>query len=267
MRNGRSSFGLMERLGKNHGRYHGDRIDIDRVGREIDEAARAQGWESKAFLKKDDFEFRAYHRANPQDSRNVYVSTGIHGDEPSGPLALLELIKENSWPEANLWAVPCVNPTGFRLNTRENSNGVDLNRDYRELNTDEVRAHVAWLNQQPPFDLTLILHEDWESNGFYVYELNPTKKRSLAEDIIEAVRAVCPIETAEVVDNWECQAGIIRPQVNPMDRPQWAEAVWLSVNKTAQSYTLETPSDFPIEARMRAHRTAVHGALRSFSAA
>jgi hypothetical protein len=254
----------MQRLGKNQGRYHGETIDIDHVQREVRQAALKHGWQRETFLKAADFELVAYHRQSLAAKSNLYFSTGIHGDEPSGPLAVLQLLQEDEWPEANLWLVPCVNPTGFRLNTRENADGIDLNRDYRQLNTLEVRAHVEWLQRHPTFDLTLILHEDWESNGFYVYELNPLKTRSLSEGIVEAVRAVCPIESAELVDNWECRAGIIRPQVDPMERPQWAEAVWLSMNKTQQSYTLETPSDFDLELRVKAHLAAVRGAVRSF---
>ncbi len=30
--------------------------------------------------------------ALPGASRNIYVGTGIHGDEPSGPLAVIELV-------------------------------------------------------------------------------------------------------------------------------------------------------------------------------
>ena len=254
----------MERLGKNQGRYHGETIDIDKVLRETHRLALAHGWESETFLKADDFELRGYRRTIPGATKNLYLSTGIHGDEPAGPLALLQLLEENRWPEANLWLVPCVNPTGFRNNTRENALGIDLNRDYRHLNTPEVRAHVSWLEQQPEFDLTLILHEDWESNGFYVYELNPKNKPSLAEQIVEGVRDLCPIETAELVDNWECRAGIIRPQVDPLDRPQWAEAIYLSVKKTAQSYTLETPSDFPLALRVGAHVQALNRLFSQF---
>ncbi|HVK58620.1 MAG TPA: M14 family metallocarboxypeptidase [Candidatus Kapabacteria bacterium] len=263
-RGGRVGDGLMERLGKNQGRYHGETIDIDKVQREIRAAAELHGWQSEIFYKSIGAELCGYHRTSRSAKQNVYLSSGIHGDEPAGPLAILELLRSNEWPEANLWLVPCVNPNGFRLNTRENAEGVDLNRDYRHQNSTEVRAQVEWLKRQPDFDLTLILHEDWESNGFYVYELNPNDRRSLAEDIVEAVREVCPIETAELVDNWECRAGIIRPQVDPTERPQWAESVWLIVNKTAQSYTLETPSDFSLESRVRAHLAAVRGALRSF---
>lgn len=251
----------MERLGKNNGRYHGETIDIDRLQGELHHLALACGWQSESFLKSDDFELRAYRRVSPGATKNIYLSSGIHGDEPAGPLAMLELIAENRWPEANLWLVPCVNPTGFRKNTRENAAGIDLNRDYRQPRTAEVRSHIAWLDQQPNFDLTLVLHEDWESNGFYVYELNPAGKPSLAEEIVEAVRAVCPIESAELVDNWECRAGIIRPQTNAMERPQWAEAIYLSVNKTPLNYTLETPSDYDLKLRVKTHVVAARRAL------
>ncbi len=99
----------------------------------------------------------------------VYISTGIHGDEPAGPLAALQLLQEDCWPkDAALWMCPCLNPTGFPLNRRENAQGIDLNRDYRHLETAEVQAHTSWLQRQPAFDLTLCLHEDWESRGFYI---------------------------------------------------------------------------------------------------
>ena len=152
--------------------------------------------------------------------------------------------------------MPCINPTGFRRNTRENDEGVDLNRDFRHLKTPEISAHAHWLERQPAFDFCLLLHEDWEANGFYVYELNPQKRPSLAVPIIEAVRALCPIETAEMVDTFTCKEGIIRPPINPAERPQWAEAIYLIANKTRQSYTLETPSDFPLAIRTKRIRRA-----------
>ena len=43
----------------------------------------------------------------------------------------------------------------------------------------------------------------------------------------------------------------------PMERPQWAEAVYLSAHKKAQNYTLETPSDYELNLRVRAQVAAV----------
>jgi protein MpaA len=256
----------MQRLGVNRGRYHGEAIDIDAVQRETHELALASGWEAEAFLELPEITLRGYRRLMSGATRNLYIGTGVHGDEPSGPVAVIELLRQNAWPGANLWLVPCVNPTGFRRNTRENHQGIDLNRDYRHLKSPEVSAHTRWLNAQPQFDLCLLLHEDWEANGFYVYELNPHGRPSFAEPIIRAVRTLCPIESAEFVDNWRCEAGIIRPNVRPEDRPQWAEAIYLLATKSPQTYTLETPSDFPLAFRVRTHLTAVREAFRLFEA-
>jgi murein peptide amidase A len=255
---------MLAKLGKNHGRYHGESIPIDAVQAEIHSAAVGHGWICDTLLENPGVVIRAYRRPFAGARHNIYVSTGIHGDEPSGPLAVLELLRENIWPEANLWLVPCINPTGFRLNTRENEEGIDLNRDYRRLRSAEVAAHVRWLQRQPNVDLTLILHEDWEANGFYVYELNPEKRSSLAELMIEAAREVCPIESAELVDLWDCRGGIIRPQVQPKDRPDWAEAIYMIANNSLQNYTLETPSDFPLPLRVKAHVHVTRRALRAF---
>jgi murein tripeptide amidase MpaA len=56
---------------------------------------------------------------------------------------------------------PLLNPVGLAHGTRENAGGLDLNRDYLHPASTEVRAHTAWLQRQPRFDLALILHEDW----------------------------------------------------------------------------------------------------------
>ena len=248
----------MKRLHKNQGRYGGETIDIVKVLAEIDSTAQQAGWRADCFLSTDKLSLRAYHRAVPHPRMRLYLSTGIHGDEPAGPLATLELLKQNPWAdEVDTWLCPCLNPTGFALNRRENAEGHDLNRDYRHLRTGEIRAHAGWLTRQPFFDITVVLHEDWEANGFYLYELNPDHLPSLAEAIIEQVARVCPVETAPLVDSWPVHHGIIRPNVPPQDRPQWPEAIYLIHHKTRLSYTLEAPSDFPLPIRIGALVTAV----------
>lgn len=249
----------MQKLGKNQGRYLGDRIQVGEILEEIHALASAQQWQSELLYQVGDIPVRAYRRECSDIAHNFYFSSGIHGDEPAGPIALRELFARNAWPrDLNLWVCPCLNPAGFHLNTRENEHGVDLNRDYRHLKTAEVRSHVKWLERQPFFDVTVLLHEDWEANGFYVYELNPFRGRSFARVIVEAVSGICPIEHSSLIDNlWKCENGIINPHIPPEDRPQWAEALWLIKNKSPQSYTLETPSDFPLELRVRAHVSAV----------
>ena len=239
----------MERLAKNIGGYRGETIDIAQVLRDIEAAAKEKNWARDATRIENaehSFEFVAYRRSVESPRLRFYMSAGIDGDEPAGPLAVLQLLREHRWPEdASLWLCPCLNPTGCSVNRRENFQGIDLNRDYRQFQSEETRAHVQWLEQQPSFDYSLCLHEDWEANGFYIYEVNPDQRRSLASGIIDAVAKVCPIEHAALVDNWAAENGIIRPAINPAERPQWPEALYLITHKTRLSNTLEAPSDYP----------------------
>jgi hypothetical protein len=246
---------LAQRLGRNRGRYLGEGIDIQNVLQRIEAAVAGKNWIR-------DRDFFALRRPVASPRQRVYLSTGIHGDEPAGPLAMLQLLEEDSWPkEAAFWICPCLNPTGFALQQRENAQGMDLNRDYRHLQSAEVRAHVAWLEEQPDFDLALCLHEDWEAEGFYLYELNPEARPSCAEKIIEAVGQVCPIDLSPMIEGREAHQGIVRPQINPADRPQWPEAFYLRTHKTRLSYTLEAPSDYPLPTRVAALVAAVRRVL------
>ena len=261
----------MERLGKNHGGYHGETIDIRAVLRDVENAAQQHGWTSEIFGQQGEFNLFTLHRPSSLDSGHsphVYLSAGIHGDEPAGPLAALRLLQENHWPaEAELWLCPCLNPMGFVLNRRENPDGKDLNRDYRHLAAAEARAHIAWLERQPAFDLCLLLHEDWESHGFYLYEQNPDNRPTLAETMIARVAEVCPIDQSEMIEDRPAKGGIIRPNLDPNTRPQWAEAFYLIMHKTRLSYTLEAPSDFPLPTRVNALIAAVSAALAAFNPA
>ena len=260
----------VQKLGINHGGYHGETIDIRAVLRDIKAAALPHGWTSEVFHKAGDLELFALYRApisngSPQSAIPIYISAGIHGDEPAGPLAALELVRENRWPDnLELFLLPCLNPVGFTLNRRENATGKDLNRDYRHRESGEVTAHIRWLEQQPRFDLTLCLHEDWESHGFYVYELNPDHRAPLGEKLVQAVTRVCPIDLSPVIEGREANGGVIRPSLDPAGRPQWPEAFWLLQNKTRQSCTLEAPSDFPLATRVDALVTAVNAAFESW---
>lgn len=263
-----ANFRAVQRLGLNHGRYHGEGIDIAAVLRRLEAAAVAHGWRWERFRQSGDAAdpatgVFALHREIGAPRRRVYLSAGIHGDEPAGPLALERLLTEDRWPAGlALTLCPCLNPTGFPNATRENAAGLDLNRDYLHPKTAEIRDHVAWLDRQPAYDLTLCLHEDWEAHGFYLYELNPDGRPSLAEVIVAAAGEVCPIDSSPLIDGRETDApGIIRPAIDPASRPEWPEAFYLLHHKTRLSYTLESPSDWPMVARVNALVAGVRAAL------
>ena len=205
----------------------------------------------------------ALTKRTPGPRPRIYLSAGIHGDEPAPPLALLEMMEAGVFDERAVWFIcPLLNPAGFTHGTRENADGLDLNRDYKDFRSAEIAAHGAWLRRQPRFDLSLCVHEDWEAKGFYLYELNPEDRPSLAEQMIAAVAPVCPIDTATEIDGRPVAVpGIIRPVSDPLLRENWPEAIYLRANHTTLSYTIETPSGFPLAQRIAALRAALEAAL------
>jgi predicted deacylase len=256
-----------QRLGKNINGYFGEAIDIKAVLADCVAAARPHGWSVEDISPPARPNLLTFQRLAAQPAGHVYLSTGIHGDEPAGPLAVRQLLQEDLWPRnLSLSLCPCLNPSGSLMNRRENADGVDLNRDYLHAKAAETIAHMKWLERQPRFDLCLCLHEDWESHGFYVYELNPELRRSLAEAIVSAVGEVCPIDRSEMIEGRVAKDGIIRPSVDPRDRPQWPESFFLLTYKTRLSYTLEAPSDFALSIRVAALAVGVRAALAKLTA-
>ena len=199
---------------------------------------------------------------------HIYVSAGIHGDEPAGVLALLELYKSAFFDSRAAWFLcPLLNPTGLELGTRGNAEGRDLNRDYRHPQTVEVQSHRAWLEAQVPFHLALSLHEDWETTGFYLYEINTSARNCIGPAVLERVSAVMEIETGTVLDQHEVtsQGYIYHPP--EADAPEnWPEAIFHVKRCPLLSCTFETPSVLPMEQRVHAHVTAVKAAIDLFLA-
>jgi hypothetical protein len=226
---------------------------------EFEAAGRAKDFRVETMGEVDGYPLLAMTKRTPGVWPRIYLSSGIHGDEPAPPAALLEMLKLGWFNDrANWFICPVLNPNGFARGTRENANGIDLNRDYRGTpKSPEIRAHVNWLSHQPRFDLFLCVHEDWESVGYYLYELNPFSKPSFAETAISEVEKICPIDRSEVVDGSVCVGGIVRSIKPPEERELWAEAIYLRTQYAQIGYTLESPSAFDFQLRVAAHIIAV----------
>ena len=202
---------------------------------------------------------------SPPAGPRVYLSAGIHGDEPAGPLALLELLRAEFFTPDIQWLLcPALNPDGLAAGTRGNLSGRDLNRDYWKRRSLEAQAHAAWLEARPTPDLFLSLHEDWEAAGFYFYEINLAgDDPQRAQAIIEAVRPWCPPEQGPEIDGHQARAeGWIYHEAEA-DVPQgWPEAIFLAKRGCPLSFTFETPSHAPLALRIGALMAAVRAAIR-----
>jgi hypothetical protein len=187
----------------------------------------------------------------------------MHGDEPAGPLALLEMMRSGYFSDRIHWMIcPALNPSGLASSRRENVDGVDMNRDYWTLITPEVAAHTEWLDSQPVPDLCISLHEDWETRGFYFYEINlgeDDPERAAA--ILGAVSPWFPPEAGPEIDGHECrEPGWIFHAAEP-DLPEgWPEAIYLAKMGCPLSFTFETPSGGKLADRVACHCAAIRKA-------
>lgn len=232
---------------------------------EFSRAAAAEGFSPEMLLETEDGPISAWERIG--DGPPIYLSAGIHGDEPAGPLAALMLMEAGAFPKNRHCIIcPALNPGGLALQTRTNRLGVDLNRDYLHKSTPEAAAHARWLESRPVPGLFVSLHEDWETDGFYFYEINLGKDDTRrAAALLAAVLPHFPAEAGPDIDGHTARSpGWIFHRAEADLPDYWPEAIWLSKRGCPLSFTFETPSKATLAARVAAHVAGVRALLKKW---
>lgn len=121
-----------------------------------------------------------------QGPRTVLFIGGIHGDEAEGARTTAELpaafTAAGLGEAVSLYVVEDANPDGRALATRENVNGIDLNRNFPATNFDpvspsggrvsanqpETRAMVEIINRTSPA-LVMVMHS-WSNDEFINFD-------------------------------------------------------------------------------------------------
>jgi murein peptide amidase A len=245
--------------------YIGQTLEVSTTLQRLNRAAHQQGFSAETLVEQVGTIIPVFRRsAKRPNSPRVYISTGIHGDEPAGPLTILDLLETEQFSQDIDWTLfPMLNPAGLRLNQRGNHEGIDLNRDYKTRETKEVRAHTHYIESSKPWDLALAIHEDWESEGFYLYDLPTELTNGWAQTIIESVSKVCPIDLGEHIDEMSALGGIISPDFETvLDHSKlaghWPEPIYLHMtHKTRGTFTFETPSAYDLPTRIDASKIAI----------
>jgi protein MpaA len=210
--------------------------------------------------------YTVYYLENrPADAAGgLYATAGIHGDEVGATEGLLR------WAERHLPAllgrgnrsagagdlpfflVPCLNPWGLVNNRREAEDGTDLNRVFNRDSDPPVGALKKALAGRA-FDLALTLHEDYDATGLYLYEISSRRAEDLGEALLAAARARrFPIESRGSVETRPVtEPGLVRMRQRAAlaKFDIYPEAIWLFLQGTRQSLTIETPSEFSLAER------------------
>lgn len=188
-------------------------------------------------------------------SQSVCISSGMHGDEPAaveGLLRGLELIaREGDSLDASFTIFPCDNPTGYELNTRENWQGLDLNREFQKLGQAPEIAIVEQELGKASYDLTFDLHEDIDTYGIYLYERVRHGGRPIAHEIIGRIRnAGYPVDEDEWIEGMPASGGVIWPG-GRMRESELPKAVYLWQSGCRHLITTETPGKLDLETRTK----------------
>jgi protein MpaA len=196
-----------------------------------------------------------------QNKTGIYISAGIHGDEPAGVTGLLDWAMSKKLASIPLVLYPCLNPWGLINNSRFDSLGNDLNRIWDNDDHPLVQA-VSRKIQSIELCLSLNLHEDYDGQGIYLYEpKRGGRSDSFAEKILSSAESIIRRDCRKTIEGGKVRDGIIRPRLHNLPKEGKPEAVYLYENQRGRNFTLETPSEFAFQDRRTAHKLMIECAV------
>ena len=207
------------------------------------------------------FLFRGPHGGG--DPVRIGLFAGIHGDEPVGPHALIEVISLlHGRPELatgyQLFFYPICNPSGFVKGTRYSASGKDLNREFWKNSSEpevqllekEIRTHR--------FHGLISLHSDDTSSGMYGFVRGAVLTRGLLEPALAAAEKVLPRNREPLIDGFPAENGIIS---------QCYDGILTSppeLDPAPFEIILETPHSAPEDLQAKAFVAAIETVLAEY---
>jgi hypothetical protein len=191
------------------------------------------------------------------------IFAGIHGDEPAGVHAVIDLLRAL---EADPWVgrayrihiYPLCNPTGYEDGTRHSRSGLDLNREFWHGSLEPEVAIIERELLLHKFHGIISLHSDDTSDGLYGFVRGSTLTKHLLEPALAAAEAALPVNQSSVIDGFHAVNGIIHTAYNgiltapPGTSPAPFEII------------LESPHHSPMDLQRRAFVLALTEILRHY---
>lgn len=207
--------------------------------------------------------YRVVLASDPGVDKNILIAGGIHGDEPAGPASILRFLERDNahlLQRFKFLILPCINPYGYVHNTRENKEGLDLNRSFGETGIAELDI-VKEVIEGQRFNFCIDFHEDWEAKGVYFYEAQ-RNEQWIGPEITRQIEKIGPVDGEMGESDLPIADGVFRVD------PAWGDvgfAPYVFRFNADHVMTCETPTSWHMDQRTAAHLAALDAALSILS--
>lgn len=215
------------------------------------------------------------------DLKDVFISAGVHGEEPAGVFTLLRFLENDIHDfldDYRFLIFLCVNPFGFEHSYRFNAKGIDVNRQFKsDTGCYEAAKVIQVLTRfARKFTCTIDLHEtdpNWSDEGFtaadnprtfYMWETASDKSIRIGDQVVKEVKKIVPVCDWPKIYGDTNHGGVIwYPEGcgNPVYAQGTTLDAYLNANYTPQSFTLETPCEWDLDKRVAVNLLAVRTIL------
>jgi murein peptide amidase A len=209
----------------------------------------------------EEFELVCFKSPALKSSGGIYLSAGIHGDEPASTEGLYQWAELHSsiLREIPIMIFPCLNPWGLQHNRRTDSENRDLNRCFHLDDIPRIQAQKELIRDYK-FRLAMCLHEDYDAQGVYLYEVR-NKFTTFGNELLAAAGYYVPIDARRTIEGRRAEQGWIARKINLIKFPVIAEAIYLARNHSERTITAETPSEYDLGPRIQAQIAMIQRAI------
>jgi predicted deacylase len=209
--------------------------------------------------------------SKPYDPKKptILLTAGSHGDEPAGILAVIRFLNNDLQRYAsrfNIVAFPCLNPSGFNAGIHNTASGINLNDHFgRQSDDDAVRAIENKIKSiAPSVVLSFDLHEDNSGDqlGCYVYEMISRSTNQIAHRVL-GVLSPADICQQPVIYGENNTNGVIGVNADESQTALGSLHGYLKSQGVQHVMVIETPTEWPLEKRIKTHLAMIQRGLES----
>lgn len=129
---------------------------------------------------------------NNHNMNRLFILSGTHGNEQAGILCISRLLSDISdnpdfYNNISMRIITPHNPVAALEFSRFNADGIDINRDFKNQRTKEVKAVINSLEEYNP-KYSLSLHEGPQESGTFIYT-NKLVAKQTAFDVLKYTRS------------------------------------------------------------------------------